>query len=89
MISRGSSCVPERHCKFAFPDVAYFLNVTLTAVLKSEYADIQAAAKADIAVLYNIIAYLNPPTHLNLTLTQFFTLQRLQIDSQCCIIVKV
>ncbi len=28
-------------------------------------------------------------TLLNLTLTQFFTLQRLQIDSQCCIIVKV
>lgn len=56
---------------------------------KKRIPDIQAATKADIAVLYDIIAYLNPPTLLNLTLPQFFTLQRLQIDSQCCIIVKV
>lgn len=66
MISRGSSCVPERHCKYALPNVAYF-ECYVDGSFKKRIPDIQAATKADIAVLYDIIAYLNPPTHLNLT----------------------
>lgn len=50
MIGRGSSCVSERQCKFAFPNVAYFECYVDGGFEKnSKYAYISTGAKADKA----------------------------------------